>query len=232
MGTIHILDQWDKNSFLFLNGFHNSWWDYVITLFTLTPVWIPFYLVIVVIIVKKYGKGSLWIFIAIALLILFADQLSGILKHSVKRLRPSHDPEISQLTHIFFTKGGLYSFVSAHAANSFSFAMFFILLFKNRTFTLFIIPWALLISYTRIYLGLHYPGDILGGMILGSLIGIGIYKLLTIFERKFNQNKPFLDNPLTLKEARTIISTGILIMFLCLVIVSLLMNYQLLKVNI
>jgi undecaprenyl-diphosphatase len=230
MGILDLLNQWDKNLFLYLNGFHNTLWDYVMTLFTLTSVWIPFYLVILSIIIKKYGKKSLWILLCVALLILFADQFSGILKHTVKRLRPSHDPEISQLALVFFTKGGLYSFVSAHAANTFSFAIFSILLFKNRFYTYFIIPWAMMISYSRIYLGVHYPGDILGGAIIGILIGIGIYKLLVYAEGKFSPLNPFLKNTLTLKEARTIISAGLMVIALCLIIVSLLMNYQLLKV--
>ncbi len=194
MGIINILDQLDKNIFLFLNGFHNSYWDNVMTLFTLTPVWIPFYLAVIIIIIKKFVKDSLWIFIAVILLILCADQFSGILKHSVRRLRPSHDPEISQLTHIAFTKGGLYSFVSAHAANSFSFAIFFILLFKNRAFTLFVIPWAFLIAYTRIYIGVHYPGDILGGMILGILTGFSIYKMLTLLEKKLSGHEKIVSH--------------------------------------
>jgi undecaprenyl-diphosphatase len=231
MGMLDLLNQWDKDLFLYLNGLHNTLWDYVLTLFTLTPVWIPFYLVILAIIVKKYGKKSLWIILCVTLMILFADQFSGILKHTVKRLRPSNDPEISQLAHVFFTKGGLYGFVSAHAANSFSFATFSILLFKNSRYTFFIIPWAMMIAYSRIYLGVHYPGDVLGGAILGIMFGIGIYKLLIYTEGKFSPLNPFVDNTLTLKEARTIVATGLMVIALCLMIISLLMNYQLLKVN-
>lgn len=225
-----LLNNLDKELFLYLNGFHNALWDYNMTLFTLTQLWIPFYLVIVVIIVNKYGKKSLWILLAVALLILFADQFSGILKHSVKRLRPSNDPVISQLAHVFFTKGGLYGFVSAHAANAFSFATFSLLLFKNRSYTFFIIPWAMMIAYTRIYLGLHYPGDILGGTILGILIGAGMYKLLIIAEGKFSPANSFSKNKLTNTEAKTIIFSGFFLITLCLIIVSLLMNYQILKI--
>jgi undecaprenyl-diphosphatase len=231
MGILDLLNQWDKDLFLYLNGLHNTLWDYTMTLFTLTPVWIPFYLVILAIIVKKYGIKSWWIILSVTLLILFADQFSGILKHTVKRLRPSNDPEISQIAHVFFTKGGLYGFVSAHAANCFSFATFSILLFKNRRFTFFIIPWAMLIAYTRIYLGVHYPGDIVGGVTIGILVGTGVYKLLMIAERRFNPANPFSENRLTNHEAKTVIFSGLFLIALCLIIVSLLMNYQLLKVN-
>ncbi len=232
MGILSSIEQLDRNFFLLLNGYHNVWWDYVMSLFTQPLIWVPFYLVILATIIKKYGKESLWIIIAVALLILFSDQAANILKHSVKRLRPSHDPVLSELTHIVFTKGGLYSFVSGHAANSFSFATFFILLFKNRKFTFFIIPWALLICYTRIYLGLHYPGDILGGIIIGILDGIVVYKLLSIFKTKFIRINSFLSDKLSLKEAKAIIYTGILTVALCMLIVSLLMNIQLLKLNV
>jgi undecaprenyl-diphosphatase len=200
------------------------------TLFTITQVWVPFYLIILVIIAKKYGKKSLFIFIAVTLLILFADQFAGILKHSIKRLRPSNDPEISQLAHLFYNTGGLYGFVSAHAANAFSFATFSLLLFKNRWYTIFIIPWALIIAYTRIYLGVHYPGDILGGAILGILIGIGIYKLMLYIEGKFSRVNQFSRNTLTNREAYSIIFAGFFTITLCLITVSLLLNNHLLKV--
>ena len=230
MGILDILNHWVKEFFLFLNSFHNPLWDYTLTLFTITQTWIPFYLIILVIITKKYGKKSLIIFLAVILLILFADQFAGILKHSIKRLRPSNDPEISQLAQLFFITGGLYGFVSAHSANALSFATFSILLFKNRRYTIFIIPWAIMIAYTRIYLGVHYPGDILGGAIIGILIGIGIYKLMIYIEEKFSRINQFSRNTLTNREANVIIFAGIFTITLCLIVVTLLLNNQLLKV--
>jgi undecaprenyl-diphosphatase len=229
MGALDLLNHWDHEFFLYLNSFHNSFWDYTMTLFTLTHTWVPFYLIILAIIVKKYERKSLLIILSIILLILFADQFAGILKHSIKRFRPSHDPEISQLAHLFFNTGGLYGFVSAHSANALSFATFSILLFKNRRYTIFIIPWAIMIAYTRIYLGVHYPGDVLGGAILGILIGVGIYKLLLFTEAKFSRQNRFSQNTLTNREADIIIATGFFTVILCLTIVTLLINNQLLK---
>lgn len=226
---LDLINHCDKELFLYLNGFHNSFWDYTMTLFTITQVWIPFYLLILVIIAKKFGKNSLYIFLAITLLILFADQFAGIFKHSVKRLRPSHDPEISQLAHLFFNTGGLYGFVSAHSANAFSIATFTILLFKNRRYTYFIIPWAMMIAYTRIYLGVHYPGDILGGAVLGILIGMGIYRLLIYSEKRFIKGRPFSGNTLNDKEALIIITTGCFVVVLTMITVSSLLGNQLLK---
>ena len=227
---LELLNHWDHEFFLFLNSFHNPFWDYIMTLFTITQVWIPFYLIILAIIVKKYERKSLLIILSVILLILFADQFAGILKHSIKRLRPSQDPEISLLAHLFYNTGGLYGFVSAHSANALSFATFSILLFKNRLYTIFIIPWAIMIAYTRIYLGVHYPGDVLGGAILGILIGFGIYKLLLLLEAKFSRPNQFSDNTLLNKEANIIVFAGLFTIILCLIIVSLLINNQFLKV--
>ena len=142
MEILNLLKSWDKELFLYLNGMHSPLWDYSMTLFTLTTTWLIFYGIILIIIVKKYDRKSLLIFISLALLILFADQFAGLLKHTIQRLRPSNDPSISQLTHLFFKKGGEFGFVSAHAANTFAFAIFSLLLFRNNRYTLFILTWA------------------------------------------------------------------------------------------
>ena len=166
MGVIQTISDWDKSAFLYLNSFHSDLMDYVMTLFTFTTTWLLFYGVTLYIIIRKYGRKSVPIIISLALIILFSDQIAGILKHSVMRLRPSNDPSVAPLAHVFFAQGGLYGFVSAHAANAFSFATFSALLFRSRGYTIFIYPWACLIAYTRIYLGVHYPGDILGEFLL------------------------------------------------------------------
>src|SRR5665648_1262197 len=85
MEFLNLLKSWDKDLLLFLNGMHSPLWDYSMTLFTLTPTWLIFYVTILAIIVKKHGKKSLFIFFALALMILCADQFSGILKHTVQR---------------------------------------------------------------------------------------------------------------------------------------------------
>jgi len=161
MEFINLLKSWDKALFLYLNGIHSPLWDYTMTLFTLTSTWLLFYGLIFFFVGKKYDKKSLFIFVSLALLILCSDQLAGLLKHTIQRLRPSNDPAVSPFTHVFFNKGGEFGFVSAHAANLFAFATFTIRLFKNTRYTWFILFWASIIVYSRIYLGLHYPGDIL-----------------------------------------------------------------------
>ena len=230
MEILNLLKSWDKDLFLFLNSLHSPLWDYTMTLFTLTPAWIIFYGVIISIIVRKHGKKSLFIFVAIVVMLICTDQFAGILKHTIQRLRPSNDPSLSQLVHVFYNKGGQFGFVSAHAANAFSFATFSILLFNNQRYTAFIIPWAILIAYSRIYLGVHYPGDILGGAILGITIGIGIHKLMTYSESKLSLVNLFARNPLKDHEANQIIITGIFVMAMCIGIVGLLLSNGLLAV--
>jgi len=226
MEFLNLLKSWDKELFLFLNSIHSPLWDYSMTLFTLTPTWLIFYGTIIAIIIKKHGKKSLFIFVAIALMILCADQFSGILKHTVQRLRPSNDPAFNQLVHVFFRKGGLYGFVSAHAANTFAIATFTTLLFRNRRYAVFIFLWATMIAYTRIYLGVHYPGDILFGAILGIGIGIGIFKLLSYAESRLSPINLFARNPLKIREANRIIEVGLFTIIMCIGLMAMLLQNE------
>ncbi len=231
MEVLNLLKSWDKDLFLYLNGIHSPLWDYSMTLFTLTPTWLLFYGLILWIIVKKYANKSLLIIVALVVLILCSDQFAGIIKHLVQRLRPSNDPVVSKLTHVFLSKGGEFGFVSAHAANTFAFATFTLLLFRNSRYTTFIIPWAALISYSRIYLGVHYPGDVFGGILLGVLVGFGIYKLLLYFEERLNPVNLFSRNKLKDKDANRIIVSGLFIMIMSIGIVTLLLQNNLIAVK-
>lgn len=231
MEFLNLLKSWDKDFFLYLNGMHTPLWDYSMTLFTLTSTWLLFYGLIFWIILRKYDKKSLLIFISLLILILCSDQCAGIIKHTVMRLRPSNDPSISQLTHAFFTKGGEYGFVSAHAANTFAFATFSMLLFRNYRYTIFILPWAALISYSRIYLGVHYPGDILGGVILGILFGYGAFRLLLYAESRINPVNLFVRYPLKDKDANRIIITGLFTLIMIIGIITLLIQNNLIPVK-
>jgi len=136
---------------------------------------------------------------------------------------------MSLLIHVFFNKGGQYGFVSAHAANTFAFATFSLLLFKNLQYSIFIIPWAMLIAYSRVYLGVHYPGDILGGSILGIIIGIAIFKLLLYAESRLSPVNLFVRNPMKDKESSVIILTGLFVIIMCIGVVSLLLQNDLIK---
>jgi len=213
MEVIQTISGWDKSAFLYLNSFHNDLMDYVMTLFTITPTWLLFYGVTLYIIVRKYGRKSLPIILSLVLMLVLSDQITNLFKLAFMRLRPSNDPAVAPLAHIFYNKGGLYGFISAHAANAFSFATFSALLFRSRGYAIFIYPWALMIAYTRIYLGVHYPGDILGGMVVGSLVGWGIFKLLILIESRAFPVHPYQRNKINLNELETILIAAIMVVF-------------------
>jgi undecaprenyl-diphosphatase len=175
----------DTELFLFLNSFHNDFWDTIMLMVTRKETWVPFYAVILFFIFRNY-KSKWWLaVIFFALTVVLSDQLSVLLKETIQRLRPVHNPEIQRLVHNVLRKGGLYGFVSSHAANSFAVFIFTSRLFRNRGYWLFMLIWALLISYSRIYSGVHYPLDLLGGAILGWLIAVGMYKLMMFIENHF-----------------------------------------------
>lgn len=173
----------DKEIFLFFNGQYSSWGDCFWWNFTHLKTWIPALVILVIYTINKLRKESIFVFLGIILTILLADQIaSGILKPLVERLRPTHDPTIKNLVHIVNNyRGGLYGFVSSHASNTFGLATLFCLLFKHRFFRFTIISWATLTAYSRIYLGVHFPLDILCGAIVGIISAMISYFLLKRF---------------------------------------------------
>lgn len=183
---MEVIKQLDQSFFLFLNELHSNFWDKAMFLFSSREIWIPFYALIIYLIVKTYKKNSIYILILIGLSIVVSDQFSGLIKNTVERLRPSNDPAINNLVHIVNEyRGGTFGFFSSHASNSFTIAVIASMLFKRRMFAITMFIWAILVSYTRIYLGLHYPGDILTGWIWGALIGYGFYQLMILFQQRY-----------------------------------------------
>ncbi|RKD86198.1 phosphatase PAP2 family protein [Mangrovibacterium diazotrophicum] len=180
----HIIDV-DKSIFFYLNGMHSPFWDVVMALFTRTEYWILLFGVIIYYIIRRYRMKSIMILILIALCILIADQFSGLIKDSVQRLRPTHDPTMQDLVHNVLSKGGLYGYFSAHAANTFAVATFTSFIFKNRAFNFLIFSWAIVVSYSRIYLGVHFPFDVLTGVTFGTALGYGAYRLLIFLDNRF-----------------------------------------------
>lgn len=181
----------DKELFLFLNSFHTPLWDYFFWFISGTLVWIPLYASILYVIIKEAGLKSIWIIIAIALTITLCDQIaSGFFKPYFQRLRPSHDPELKEFVYLLKGfKAGQFGFISSHAANSFGLATFISLLFKRKSLIFFLFVWAIVNSYSRIYLGLHYPGDILVGTLVGVASAWLIYKLYFTLVSRLRFNK-------------------------------------------
>ncbi len=176
---IHTLIELDKDLLIFLNSFFTPFWDNFFWMFTSKEIWVPLYLTIAYVIFKSHGIKGIVTMLFIGLLITMCDQIStSFFKEVFQRYRPSHDPDLKYLVHLINGKrGGSYGFVSSHAANSFGLAMFTSLLFRNKIYTLFIFLWATVNSYSRIYMGVHFPGDILGGLLLGLLLGQLVYEL-------------------------------------------------------
>ncbi len=185
IGFIEQITNIDKSIFFFLNGIHSPFWDVVMTLFTRTECWFLLYATIIYYIIKRYRLKTFLILIMIALLIVIADQFSGLIKDTVQRYRPTHDPAIKDLVHNVLKRGGLYGYFSAHAANTFAVAKFTSMLFKNSRYKILIFTWAVIVSYTRIYLGVHFPLDVLTGALFGILLGYGMYKLLLYIDQRF-----------------------------------------------
>ena len=154
---INFLSEVDTNVFLFFNGIHSPFWDYFMSAFTGKIIWVPMYATILyILLINFHWKVVLCYVAAIALTITFANLENPIvdLVHIVNGYR-----------------GGSYGFPSCHAANSFGLAMYVVFLFRKRWLSVFIITWAVLNCYTRIYLGVHYPGDLIVGGIIGGLGG-------------------------------------------------------------
>lgn len=178
----------DRNIFLFLNSLNTPWLDQIMRVVSMRVVWIPFYVVMVWLLAVRYGK-RVWIpLVLVPVLILITDQGSGLLKNLVERLRPCHEPDLAGLVHTVNGRcGGMYGFVSAHASNSFGIAAFTAPLIRKRWYTWLVVSWALLVSYSRIYLGVHYPGDIIGGALLGILAGAGLAWVAGIINKNIQQ---------------------------------------------
>lgn len=180
----------DEQLFQFLNSNHSDFLDPIIFQLTQTWPWIPLYLFLSFLVVKKFGKNCWWVFISIGLTILFADQFtSGFMKPFFQRLRPCHDPMWEGIVHNYGKCGGLYGFASSHASNSFGIATIISLTLSDRFRAVkWLFLWALLFSYTRIYLGVHYPADVIVGGLVGVISGLLAYQIGVFLNKKITQN--------------------------------------------
>ena len=170
---MHEIIQEDKQAFLFLNNLGSEPFDRFWIMVTGTWVWIPLYVIFLYLLYKNYKlRNLIFILIFIGLGVTVSDQLSGIFKTGIARLRPCHDPSLQSYMRIVKC-GGQFGFYSAHASNTFFLASYlsFLLKDKLRWFPYGIFVWAVVVSYSRIYLGVHFPIDILVGAFVGILLG-------------------------------------------------------------
>lgn len=172
--------KFERNTFFMLNGSESSYLDALMWLWSGKAVWLPLaFFIIVVLVYKKNWKESLLVLLAIALVVLFCDQFaSHLCKPIFTRFRPTHHPDfMEQVKTVFDYRGGRYGFMSSHAANAFGFSVFMALLMRDRFFTWVILIWAVITSYSRIYLGVHFISDIVPGAFFGTLFGVLVYWL-------------------------------------------------------
>lgn len=178
---LNTLNNWDTALFKCINGVHNEFWDFVMWWTSDKFIWIPLYLIFLFLLWRKY-KGKIWLVMLFAALLIFlSDQISvHLFKNVFERLRPSHEPGLQDVIHLVNDKrGGQFGFYSSHASNVFAIAVFVIsLLSKCPGRAFLILLWASLIAYSRVYLGLHYPGDIIAGAIMGSFLGWVVARFL------------------------------------------------------
>lgn len=191
---IESILQADQKLFLALNKMHSAGMDELMVLISGKLEWIPLYVLLLFFVIKKYGKATWIILIGAALTVTLADQISvNLFKDVFERLRPCHNPQLADLVHTVNGKcGGQFGFVSSHATNTFGIATFLGLLLTspNKRFPLIaLLFWAAIVSYSRIYLGVHYPLDVLGGGILGVIIGLATYRLVIYFLSRRKNHK-------------------------------------------
>lgn len=181
-----MIEELDKQLFLFLNSLNSPFWDEVMWLVTSRMTWVPLYLFMLYMFIKDHHRKALVIFIFAVAAVTLSDQLSvHAFKEVFQRVRPSREEEYADIIHLLRgRRSGMYGFVSSHASNSFTIAIFSLKLIRRRWYTISIIFWALAVSYSRIYAGVHYPGDIIGGAALGFIIGYALFIAYDYTDRK------------------------------------------------
>lgn len=186
------LINWDTDIFLALNFDGGPFLDDFFRIVSGKLTWVPLYLLIIVLLWRRYGwKYTLLAVIFAAIAVGMVDQLANFFKDSVQKLRPSHEPALKGLVHLVDGRvGGKFGTMSAHAATTFSIMTFYSSLIRAQWFTIMTIFWVILVSYSRIYLGMHYPFDLLFGAAAGIVAGVLMVRLFRWVVSKTSLTKP------------------------------------------
>jgi len=217
---IDTLKLWDTNLFLLINGIHAPFFDGFMSAVSYKLTWIPLYISVLYLVIRQWKRETIWVVFAFVFCIVISDQISsGLLKDLVKRLRPSHAENLKGLVHLVKGySGGKYGFASSHAANAFGFALLSSLFIKRKIYSYAIFAWAFITAYSRIYLGVHYPLDIMGGMFIGLLAALACFWSIRKFRPQvFSQNV----SSLSIEKDEAIVPVAILaISFLSIILYS------------
>lgn len=200
-GYLSTLVEYDKDLLLSLNGSDSLYLDRVMRVLTATVTWVPLYISLFYVVLNNNDnfRKVMMILCGAGLCVLLAGTVDDmIVKPMVGRWRPTHDPEIGLLVDIVDGyRGGRFGFFSAHASNTFSIAVFFCWLVRSRLLSLALILWSFTNCWTRLYLGVHFPGDILVGLLWGGLVGSTVYFLYYRLSRNMTSRRRFISSQYT-----------------------------------
>ncbi|MCG9791404.1 phosphatase PAP2 family protein [Flavobacterium algicola] len=183
---IESIVSFDRQLFIFLNSLGSESYDGLWLFITKQSNWTPIFLFFLYLIYKKLGtKQTLFVLLFVAILIAITDQVTNMFKYGFERLRPGSNPEINTMIRVV-KSSSTFSFFSGHAANSMASAVFIYKLIQpyyRQSYWIFL--WPLIFAYSRIYLGLHYPGDILCGYLFGAFSGYAVFKMYKLAQIKY-----------------------------------------------